>query len=157
VLEAHHLPPIARYGDNGITFALFNIKNKMARKGPTVVASAFIDPDNPGLTTYSIRNGTLLVLNTNTNEFELPYVHEIEQMVGLPIGATAAPGITENQRRHACGDVIDGNLLTYLLGNLASVVPHEPTPSPPLKRQAPRTTRARTRRGRLYDSHKETA
>lgn len=75
-------------------------------KAPTVMRS----PD-----TYSVRSGRALVFNNVTGVSELPDIDELERMVGLDKDATAAHGVCESARRAACGNILDGNVFTYLM------------------------------------------
>jgi hypothetical protein len=109
-LDYDHIPPFSVLTDDGERYAAFNIKDQKARKAPTLTVRQ---------DTWSFRDGTALVINTKSGARERPRVHELERMVGLLEGATAAEGVSEEQRRQACGDVIDRHVLTHLLQGLA--------------------------------------
>jgi len=112
VLDDDHEPPISILTDDGIRYAAFNIEGEMARKAPTVMARWW--------DTWSLRDGTSLLRNLITGEREMPRIHELEQMVGLLVGATAAPGVSEADRRKACGDILDRHVFTHLVSGLAA-------------------------------------
>lgn len=113
-LDDDHLPPMSAQTDDGIRYAAFNVANTRARKAPTLTVRQ---------DTWSYRDKSALVINTLTGEPERPRIHELERMVGLLEGATAAEGVEEEDRRRACGDVIDRFVLTHLFKGLALPAP----------------------------------
>jgi hypothetical protein len=108
LLDADHTAPRAAF-DDVFPMAPLNVKGQKRRCYPTVMRSA---------DTYSVRSGTALVRNINTNLLELPRVRELERLLGLLEGATLVPGVSEEKRRQACGNVIDRRMLTWLFSNL---------------------------------------
>ena len=67
--------------------------------------------------TYSVRSGNAMVWDETAGELRVATVEECERMMGLRTGATAAPGLTETQRRALCGNMIDVHALRcYIFG-----------------------------------------
>ena len=111
--------PLARKGDNR-PFAQLNRAGRRRRCYPTIMRSA---------NTYSVRNGTALVYNLRSHRYELPRVRELERMLGLLEGATAADEVTEEEQRQACGNIIDRRMLTWVISNLPDRAPPAPSDS----------------------------
>lgn len=108
LLDADHLAPIC---DNNDRFpqAPFNQRGKRRLKYVTIMKSK---------DTYSTRNGKALVYNKLRRRFELPRVEELERLVGLLEGATKGEGVSDDERRAACGNIIDRRMLSWLFRDM---------------------------------------
>jgi hypothetical protein len=78
-------------------------------KAPAVMRSA---------NTCAVRSGRVLVRNIVSGNEEVPDIDELERMVGLDGDTTSAPGVGDSTRRAACGNILDGNVVTFLMQRL---------------------------------------
>ena len=78
-------------------------------KAPAVMRSA---------NTCAVRSGRALVRNIVSGNEEVPDIDELERMVGLDGDTTSAPGVGDSTRRAACGNILDGNVVTFLMQRL---------------------------------------
>jgi hypothetical protein len=78
-------------------------------KAPAVMRSA---------NTCAVRSGRALVRNIVSGNEEVPDIDELERMVGLDGDTTSAPGMGDSTRRAACGNILDGNVFTFLMQRL---------------------------------------
>lgn len=124
LLDDDHLVPVCTM-DDFPPQARFNKKGQPRLKYVTVMRSE---------DTYSTRNGKALVYNKLTGKHELPRVQEMERIVGLLDGATAGKGVSEKERRAACGNVIDRRMLSWLLRDMPEA--EKPEESRQLERDA---------------------
>jgi len=68
--------------------------------------------------TYTVRSGRALVRNIVSGNAEVPDIDELERMVGLDGDTTSASGVGNSTRRAACGNILDGNVFTFLMQRL---------------------------------------
>ena len=113
-LDPDHEPGIARVTDDNVTYYGGNVKGQPAQKAPTVVRSQ--DSYNTRVNATGFRSAFVKI--RGSNKYELPRVNELERMLGIAVGATAAPNISEVDRRMALGDVIDRHVLTHFFNGI---------------------------------------
>jgi site-specific DNA-cytosine methylase len=63
---------------------------------------------------YAFRPGQPGSVTTSTGEYDQPTAAEREYALGYAIGSTAAPGVTEQQRRAALGESMDSHCMQWL-------------------------------------------
>jgi hypothetical protein len=63
---------------------------------------------------YAFRPGQPGSITTSTGEYDQPTAAEREFALGYAIGSTAAPGVTEQQRRTALGECMDSHCMQCL-------------------------------------------
>lgn len=98
-------PRRAKYNDQA-PYLVCNARGEEMRKFPTLMAS--------GLSTYSVRAKNAMVWDEGEGALRPARVGECERMMGLQDGDTAAPGLTDADRRKLLGNMIDVQALTYV-------------------------------------------
>ena len=130
VLDADHRPATSPYTDSGEHGrAALNVRGKPQIVFPTITRTA---------DTFSARRGETLVVDARTGNHVPPRIEEVERMLGLLPGATAAPWASLESRRAACGNVIDRRALSWLF----SQTHFAPRPDDPSRRLVQRTALA---------------
>ena len=106
VLDVDHIPMSSTYTDSSQ-----HGRAPLNRKGqPQAVFTTITRTED----TYSQRRGEAYVWDVDFCTLVTPRIEEIERMLGLLSGATAAPNATRAARRAACGNVIDRRALSWL-------------------------------------------
>ena len=83
-------------------------------------------PNSHKFRTHKGRPGPGLLIHNN--ELKEPTADIREVLMGFRMRDTAAPGLSEEQRRHLLGQCIDINLLTWLMRETTQPAPHQHQP-----------------------------
>ena len=102
ILDPGRLAPPAQSTDRA-PWAVCNHSNEPLSALPTLVARRLSHAFRPGC------KGSILI--ADTAQWDEPNADERERAMGYQTGATAAPGVTERQRRESLGRCIDANTL----------------------------------------------
>ena len=121
VLDPDHVAQLARRDDKP-PFYVCNVQGQTLRALPTIVAYPNSHAYKPG--------GVGRVFNTRRLTYEEPRADERERAMGYNTGATAAPGVTESQRRHVLGNCIDAHAAQALLATSRAVALRAPVSVP---------------------------
>ena len=107
ILDVHHRAQVCKRAD----LRPFYPANEVGR--PLNALPTLVNYPGP----YAFRNGGPgMVHNTYTKRLEEPNANERERAMGFPPNTTAAPHVTETQRRRLLGQAMDLFCLAFVLG-----------------------------------------
>jgi hypothetical protein len=125
ILDSGRLAPLAQSTDHA-PWAVCNQCNEPLSALPTLVSRCLSHAFRPGC------KGSIFL--TDTAQWDEPNADECERAMGYHTGATAAPGVSERQRRESLGKCIDADTLQTIFaigvawGTQSACAWREPTP-----------------------------